>query len=154
MGACAMKSMSKAFSMTLVLLLTSCGTASQTSALKHYPTSGPKICDTQVSIPADPHEKVHATRVTFTGDMAKADVMEYAARALDLGTGEQIFNEGFLSSQETYELKKSSSQKIDLYSIKTQTVVGTIELSGNDFASITLKIGSHVDTLTCRTQSK
>ena len=149
-----MKSMIKAFSMTLVLVLTSCGTASQTAALKHYPTSGPQICDTQVSIPSDPHEKLNATRVILSSDRAKADVMEYSARALDLGTGEQIFNEGFLSSQETYELKKSSSQKIDLYSIKTQTVVGTIELSGNDFASITLKIGSHVDTLTCRTQSK
>ena len=149
-----MKSMSKAFLMTLVLVLTSCSTASPTSALKHYPTSGLKTCDTQVSIPADPHEKLHATRVTFTSDMAKADVMEYAARALDLGTGEQIFNEGFLSSQETYELKKSSSQKIDLYSIKTQTVVGTIELSDNNFLSITLKIGGHVDTLTCRTLSK
>lgn len=149
-----MKSMSKTFFMTLVLFLTACGNVSQTSALKHYPTSGLKTCDTQVSIPADPHEKLNATRVTFTSDMAKADVMEYAARALDLGTGEQIFNEGFLSSQETYELKKSSSQKIDLYSIKTQTVVGTIELSDNDFASITLKIGGHVDTLTCRTLNK
>ena len=149
-----MKSISKAFSMTLVLVLTSCGTASQTAALKNYPASGLKTCETQVSIPGDPHEKVNATRVTFTSDMAKADVMEYAARALDLGTGEQIFNEGFLSTQETYELKKSSSEKIDLYSIKTQTVVGTIELSNNDFASITLKIGSQFETLTCRTKSK
>ena len=149
-----MKSMIKAFSLTLVLVLSACGNSSQTSALKHYPTSGLKTCDTQVSIPADPHEKVHATRVTFTSDMTKADVMEYAARALHLGTGEQIFNEGFLSSQETYELKKSSSQTIDLYSIKTQTAVGTIEPVDGDSANIVLKIGGHVDTLTCRTLSK
>jgi len=149
-----MKSTIKAFSMTLVLVLTSCGTASQTAALKNYPASGLKTCETQVSIPGDPHEKVNATRVTFTSDMAKADVMEYSARALHLGTGEQIFNEGFLSSQETYDLKKSSSQKIDLYSTKTQKFVGTIELAGDDSARMTLKIGGHVDTLNCRNLSK
>jgi hypothetical protein len=149
-----MKSMLTAVSMTLFVVLSACGNASQTSALKQSPANGIKTCDTGVAIPADPHEKVHATRIIFTSDMVKADVMEYAARALNLGTGEQIFDERYLSSRETYDLKKSSNQTIDLYSTNTQTVLGTIKLAEANSASIILKIGAHVDTLNCRTLSK
>ncbi len=141
-------------STTLLLALSACGLADQTSSLKHYPAKGLLTCDTEVSLPGDPHEKVNATRVVFSTDMTKADVMTFVARALNLGTGEEIFNEGFRSSLETYEIKKSLGQSLELYSPDTQKVVGTIDtLSGTD-NQIVLKIQNFSNTLNCRRVTK
>lgn len=147
---------SKLFTLSASLLFTlsACGLDHQASTLKHYPVKGALTCDTEVSIHGDPHAKVYATRVIFASDMTKADVREYATRSVNLGSGDDIFNEDFLTSSKTYDLKKANESLLDLYSRETQKVEGTIDSDGESPKKITLKLNDYSRSLSCRRVAK
>jgi hypothetical protein len=148
-----MKTTSFLLALPIMITLTACG-SSQTSSLKHVPVKGVKTCDTEVDVPADPHARVHATRVVFTTDMKSADVIEYSTRAFNLGTGQEIFNELYQESLKTFVLKLSQNQKLELYEPETQKIVGSVEPVASTSTKMTLKLDGYTDTLTCRQTEK
>lgn len=136
-------------SASLVLVLSACGGNNQTSSLNHYPTNGFKTCDSEVSTPGDPHAKVDATRVVLDKEMSKAIVIEYETRAMNVSTAEDVFQEGFRTSLETYQMKKTRTRSIELFSTESQKIVGTIDPVAGASKKIILKMEGYSQTLNC-----
>lgn len=139
-----------AISASVLTMLSSCGSTQESSSLKHEPTAGIKTCDSEVDVPGDPHARVYATRVVFTADMKKAEISEFSTHAYNLGTGQEIFDEIYLESQEAYALKLKANQVLELVSLKTQKVSGTIEPAARDVEQIKLTQDNYTETLKCR----
>jgi hypothetical protein len=145
-----MKTLFTAISVSLLVTLSGCGSQDTSAKLKHVPTKGVKTCDTEVNVPGDPHARVNATRVVFYEDMKKADVMEFTTRAMNLGTGQEIFGEIYRESLQTFELKLNANQVLELFSVETQKVVGAIQSVSGTSNQMILKWNKYSTTLTCR----
>ncbi len=149
-----MKTTSLLLALPIMITLTACGSSSPSSNLKHIPVKDVKTCDTEVDVPADPHARVHATRVVLAADMKKADIAEYSTHAINLGTGQEIFNDVYQESLKTFVLKLSQNQTLELYEPETQKIVGSVEPVASTSNKMTLKLDGYTDILTCRQTEK
>jgi hypothetical protein len=80
-------------------------------------------------------------------------VMEFSTRALNLGTGREIFRDIYREKSNVYAIRISNADALELYTPKFEQAVGSLDRLPNSADTWTLRINSRSYILTCRSTS-